>query len=335
MKLTKQRKLSKDKIYQAALKIINVEGLESLSMRRLAHELNVEAASLYNHIKNKSELLDLIQENLFKTLPTPKKTQDWKKYLCELAYSMRKGLLQYPKVVPLFATRPSLTISALKQTERVFTVLRMAGFKYSDIVFAYQSLCIFILGHLQAEVGHVPGAIDEIEPSFSNHSITKFPHLLEAYSQSESKNYDNWFDFNIKMIITGLEKILETTRRQLQVPKFVAVLNRKLKPGKVYKDFYQAWLPPGLESKDPTKEAAHYFKGPIKVINAVNTLDPTDIISIGIIWADSAEIEADVERVLDSEQVREEKLLKIIDFQQENKFYKVMDINLLGTELPN
>lgn len=209
----KQRDLTRDKICKAALDVINEEGLEGLSMRRLAQELNIEAASLYNHIKNKSELLDLIQDNLFKNLPTPKEQIDWKKYLNQFAVAMRNGLLQYPNVVPLFATRPSITAAALEQTENTFRIMRDAGFKYADIIFAYQSLCVFVLGHLQAEVGHVPGEKAEMDPSIANVlEQKKFPHLMNAYSKSGFKHYDKWFKFGIKIMITGLEDILQTTK---------------------------------------------------------------------------------------------------------------------------
>jgi AcrR family transcriptional regulator len=215
MSQIKQRSLSQEKICTAALAVISSDGLEGLSMRRLATQLNVEAASLYNHVKNKSELLDLIQENLFKKLPKPKEKNDWKKYLWELANSMRNGLLKFPNVVPLFSTRPSVGISALEQTEKAFSILRAAGFRYADVIFAYQSLCIFVLGHLQAEVGHVPGAKEGSEPSFVGKiDPDKFPHLMKAYSQSGGKNYDGWFNFGITAIITGLENILCTSKRK-------------------------------------------------------------------------------------------------------------------------
>lgn len=215
MTQVKQRSLSQDKICNAALEVINLEGLEGLSMRRLASQLNVEAASLYNHVRNKSELLDLIQETLFKKLPNPKEQNDWKKYMRQLAISMREGLLKFPNVVPLFATRPSVTPSALEQAEKVFSILRSAGFKYSDVIFAYQSLCVFILGHLQAEVGHVPGSKEDVEPSFaSSIDPQKFPHLMKAYAKSGGKNYDGWFNFGVNAIIAGLENILEKSARK-------------------------------------------------------------------------------------------------------------------------
>lgn len=215
MKQVKFRSLSQEKICQAAMEVINTEGLEELSMRRLAAELHVKAASLYNHVKNKSELLDLIQESLFKQLLLPKEQSNWQKYLYEFANSMRDGLLQFPHVVPLFATRPSVGVAALEQTEQAFTVLRNAGFKYADVIFAYQSLCVFVLGHLQAEVGHVPGAKEEEEPSLASViDPKKFPHLTKAYSQSGGKNYDDWFNFGVTAIISGLKNILQKSKRK-------------------------------------------------------------------------------------------------------------------------
>jgi len=118
-------------------------------------------------------------------------------------------------------------------------------------------------------------------------------------------------------------------------PQFIAVLHRKLKPNCTYKDFYEAWLPPGLHGKDPKKEAVNYFAGPVQVINAVNINDATDIISIGIIWASSAEIDEDVQRTAPTEAIRGEKILKVADQGKENKFYVVKDVNLLGTRLPS
>src|SRR5437773_7287848 len=101
-----KRNLTKQKICEAAIQLIEAEGLEGLSMRKLASNLNVEAASLYNHIVNKSALFDFIQEHLYSQIPTNFSDKDWKTHLLDLAISTRKALLQVPKVILLFATRP-------------------------------------------------------------------------------------------------------------------------------------------------------------------------------------------------------------------------------------
>lgn len=117
-------------------------------------------------------------------------------------------------------------------------------------------------------------------------------------------------------------------------PNFISVLQRKLKANYIYEDFYQAWLPPILNDKDPTKEAVGYFKEPVQVINAVNANDPTDVISIGIVWGSTEQIQGDIERTQETEAQRREKISQVADKSQETKFYYVKDINLLGTPLP-
>lgn len=117
-------------------------------------------------------------------------------------------------------------------------------------------------------------------------------------------------------------------------PNFVSVLYRKLKPNHTYEDFYRAWLPPGLAGKNPQKEPVSYFDSPVQVINAVNVNDPTDIISIGIVWGTPEEIEANMKKTENTEAQRREKVSQVADKGQETKFYYVKDVNLLGAALP-
>jgi hypothetical protein len=123
-------------------------------------------------------------------------------------------------------------------------------------------------------------------------------------------------------------------KKIMKMPQFVPVLHRKLKSGCTYEDFYQAWLPLGLNGKDPRKEAVGYFNCPVQVINAVNAADPTEIISIGLIWSTAEEAEKEIERTQDTEAERSEKVSKIVDKSQDAKFYIVKDVNLLGTAFP-
>ena len=114
-------------------------------------------------------------------------------------------------------------------------------------------------------------------------------------------------------------------------PQFISILNRKLKPAFTYSDFYQAWLPSVSNSKNPQKKALGYYKMPVKVINAVNVNDPTDIISIGIIWGTNEIINQDIQRTKESDSLRGDQISLVADKGQEPKFYMVKDVNLLGT----
>ena len=202
--------LSQEKICDAALKLINSEGLETLSMRKLATNLDVEAASLYNHIASKNEIFDLLQEHLFKQFPPISEDLPWQDYVQKFAVSMRDGLLKYPNLVPLFATRPSISASALKQSEKMFGVLLKAGFSESHVVFIYQSLAVFVLGHALAQVGRTPGSMhNESGEGITKIDVSKYPNIMKVYATNYSGNYDEWFNFGLKIIITGLEKVLQ------------------------------------------------------------------------------------------------------------------------------
>lgn len=204
-----KRSLTKQKICEAAIDVIETDGLEGLSMRKLASKLNVEAASLYNHIANKSQLYDFIQEHLYSQIPTNFSEKNWKSHLFDLAISTRKGLLQVPKIALLFATRPTITASSLKQAEITLNTLIKAGFKPSDGLSIFRNLHVFVLGHVLAEVGQIPGEKDDSnEPSLQNINIDEYPTLKKTYSYKSSIDFEKGFRLGLECMLNGLEILL-------------------------------------------------------------------------------------------------------------------------------
>lgn len=112
-------------------------------------------------------------------------------------------------------------------------------------------------------------------------------------------------------------------------PKFFSLLNRKLKTGKTYSDFRQAWLPP-VENPDDPASLASYFMGRVQVISAQNVNDPSEIITIGLVWADQDEIQKDIERTAATERLRGERIAQVADKYGETKFYKIVAVDELG-----
>lgn len=201
-----KRNLTRDKIGDAAIRFVESEGLEKLSMRNLAAKLNIEAASLYNHIKNKADLLDLIQEHLYSQLAADYTEKSWQNHLRALAHATRHGLLKYPGIVTLFATRPTVTTSSLIQVEKTLKVLLKAGFKSSEVMMIYRNFHVFILGHVLAEVGRVPGEIDSShEPKLENINMEHYPVLKKVHQYKSNTDFEKGFKMGLEMIIKGLE----------------------------------------------------------------------------------------------------------------------------------
>jgi TetR/AcrR family tetracycline transcriptional repressor len=202
----KRRDLTQEKICIAAIKIIEAEGLENLTMRHLAKALNIEAASLYNHITNKNALFDAIQEYLYAQIPPVTVTNTWREHLLELAITVRQGLLQIPNVVVLFATRPTVTKSSLQQANLTVEVLINSGFEPADVMVIYRNLHVFVLGHVLAEVGRTPGETEvHPEPSLAIESLNEYPALKKALVYKDSHDFMQGFKFGLNNFLDGLE----------------------------------------------------------------------------------------------------------------------------------
>ena len=138
--------LSRERILQAALDILDREGLEALSMRRLGEALGVEAMSLYNHVPNKSALLDGIQEQLLGMVARAPKHLDWKGFARHQARELHRVLRAHPNAIALFA-RPAGTGAVFTRLEEYLGVLIAAGFKPIDALHVIQIVMSFVVGH--------------------------------------------------------------------------------------------------------------------------------------------------------------------------------------------
>jgi AcrR family transcriptional regulator len=89
---------------KTALEIIDSEGLDAISMRRLADRLGVASASLYHHFHNKDELLQAACGLIFREIPFPvDRTERWSDFMARTAFNTRKIILQHPNALPLMA----------------------------------------------------------------------------------------------------------------------------------------------------------------------------------------------------------------------------------------
>ena len=103
---SKQREpLSRERALQVAMALADAEGLEALTMRRLAQELGVEAMSLYHHVSNKNDILDGMVDLVFAQIELPAGTGDWKKEMRKRTHSARAALNRHPWAIGLMESR--------------------------------------------------------------------------------------------------------------------------------------------------------------------------------------------------------------------------------------
>lgn len=197
--------LTRERVLRAAIEIVDKEGVDALSMRRLGAELGVEAMSLYNHVPNKAAVLDGIVETVISDVDLPDDISDWKECIRFISRSYRKVAVAHPNVVPLISMRPFNTIASLRPVEVGFEILKQAGFEPKAAVHAFRTIAGFTSGYSLAESGSFFGEeSDEALLSPDDLSPEEFPRLTEV-APYLATGHDEEFEFALDVIITGLE----------------------------------------------------------------------------------------------------------------------------------
>jgi AcrR family transcriptional regulator len=151
-------KITREVVLATALEIIDADGAEALSMRRLARALGRDPMILYRHAPNKAALLDGVAETVLAQLTVDPADPDWAAQLRTVARHYRALALAHPHVVPLLVTRPLATPLALRPRgtlrplEDVLALLTRAGFSGPDALHIYRALFGFLHGHVLNEL---------------------------------------------------------------------------------------------------------------------------------------------------------------------------------------
>ncbi|QCO99556.1 TetR/AcrR family transcriptional regulator [Arthrobacter sp. 24S4-2] len=153
-----RKRLNREVVLQAALKLVDDEGLEALSMRRLGQALDRDPMGLYRYATNRADLLDGITELVLNELEIFPQDPDWQAQLRRIAHDLRLLALRHPNVVPLLVTRPLSTplglrpLGTLRPLEQILGLLIEAGFAPNDALHVYRAYYGFLYGHILNEL---------------------------------------------------------------------------------------------------------------------------------------------------------------------------------------
>ncbi|SFX54721.1 TetR family transcriptional regulator [Streptomyces atratus] len=144
--------LSRERIADAAVALVDRDGLERFGVRRLADELGVDPMSIYHHIKGKAALLDAVSEAVLAEVAaaTDDTSRDWEEIARRTAHGYREMAYRHPRVFPLLATRAQTSPVALIALERLVTAMREAGLPEQVVADAPMTLFGFLNGYLLA-----------------------------------------------------------------------------------------------------------------------------------------------------------------------------------------
>jgi AcrR family transcriptional regulator len=208
--------LSKERVLSAAVALADAQGVEGLSMRKLAQELGVVPMALYKHVANKDELLDAMVDVVVGEIDPPAGGTDWKTALRRRVLSARGALLRHPWASRVMESRTSPTPAVLAYMDSMIGMFRAGGFSIDLTHHAMHAMGSRLLGFSQelfdetADVG--PGMDAETLRELAG----TFPHITElvvAITHDQASvvglGCDDQFEFEfaLDLMLDGLERL--------------------------------------------------------------------------------------------------------------------------------
>jgi AcrR family transcriptional regulator len=191
--------LSRSSIVDAALGIIDSDGVAGLSMRRLASRLGVSGPSIYHHFRSKDEILEAIVEQINGQIRLDPADPDWETVITSYAYQLRAALVEHPHVVEFVALRPVTKHSGLRIYEHMIATLSACGW---DVTFARDvTVAVENLVYGAALMANAP----DIELTEAQRA--EYPLLARLPDEPAHEPPDEGFDLGFAALLDGLRRL--------------------------------------------------------------------------------------------------------------------------------
>ena len=206
--------LSRERVLQAALALVDEGGIEALSMRKLAQELGVEAISLYNPVENKDDIVDGMLDLVADEIELPPDGADWKAAIRLKAVSRFAAYRRHPWAAKSWMSSKKVSPERFRHPEAVLRSLREAGFSKDVIYHAYHTLDAYVLGFSLQEA-NFPYEAKELKAMASQFlrefPVDEYPDLTEHIKHHMDPPHDDAgaFELGLDLILDGLERLRE------------------------------------------------------------------------------------------------------------------------------
>ena len=199
--------LTRRRIIATAMDVIERDGVEAISMRRLAIELGCGVMSLYSHIPSTSALLDGVADAVMSGLEiTSAPAAEWQEQIRSQATAFRQLARAHPRCTLVVVTRPHPTASTLRPLEAALATLHEAGFPGHDAIRIVRTLVAHIMGSLLREIGIAPGLGDGDgdEPHRLRLRRAEFPQLTSLAAELSPTDPDGDFEFGLDLLMNAI-----------------------------------------------------------------------------------------------------------------------------------
>ncbi len=209
---TTRAPLTRKRVLRTAIKLADKQGIESLSMRKLAQALGVEAMSLYNHVASKEDVLDGIVDIVVEEIEVPAIGADWQAAMRQRASSAHSVLLRHPWVSMLIVSRVNIGPAMLRYVNATIGCLYEAGFSYKMADHVWNAIDSYLYGFTIQEL-NFPFDPAEYADVASNYlslvPYDKYPYLNALAQQVIDGTHHGLhdFEFGFELLLDGLERV--------------------------------------------------------------------------------------------------------------------------------
>jgi TetR/AcrR family transcriptional regulator, tetracycline repressor protein len=200
--------LTRASVLEAARRIADQDGVDRLTMRRLAAELGVMPNALYTYVPHKEALLDALVDDLLADVDAGDPAEgDWRDGLVRVMDSSRRLLLAHPQLVPVFLARPGLGPNAARLGEVTFALLRRGGLEGERAVEAFRTLLIYSLGFAAFQATRLPedpARSARAEAVFAGLPEGSFPEMRRLARHLAGPVTDRQFHTGLRWLLDGV-----------------------------------------------------------------------------------------------------------------------------------
>jgi AcrR family transcriptional regulator len=204
--------LNRERVIAVAVALADGIGVDALTIRKLAAELDVKPMTIYHHVPNKEAIIDGMVDLVFSEIDLPPTDVDWKQAIRQRAASARVVLARHPWAAPLMESRTTPGPATLRHHDAVIGCLRAGGFSMEMTAHAYAVIDAFVYGFALQEASLPATAGDEMadlaEAMSAAMPVGEYPHLVEFTTEHVLRTgYDfaGECDFGFDLILDGLD----------------------------------------------------------------------------------------------------------------------------------
>lgn len=208
--------LTRDRVLESGVRLADLDGIETVTMRRVAHELGVEAMSLYNHVASKDDLLRGLVDMVIGEFELARPDASWKANLRRMAMSAHASLVRHAWAAPLVLSHTDRSDARLRYMDSMLATLRRAGFSAGQTDQAYHVLDSHIIGFSLWVGGMGIGKREDIvtlaAAFVARVRDMELPFLeehIEQHINPDDPNAKSPFEFGLDLLLDGLERMIE------------------------------------------------------------------------------------------------------------------------------